>query len=84
MSSYFPGVDLSQVLVVSERGFKDRAGNHVGRNIYVNDRFFAISDESKLATVRIHELNRLNGYNGRYQDDYAAITKACGSSDPTK
>jgi RHS repeat-associated protein len=52
------------------------------RNIYLTDRFFTDVGPSQQETVFIHELNRLNGYSGGYREDYANITKACGTADP--
>lgn len=52
------------------------------RNIYIIDRFFTNIGQSQQDTVFIHELNRLKGYRGGYSEDYANITKACGTADP--
>jgi hypothetical protein len=52
------------------------------RNIYLTPRFFTNIGPSQQDTVFIHELNRLNGYSGGYKEDYAKITKACGTADP--
>jgi hypothetical protein len=53
-----------------------------GRNIYLNDRFFTNIGPSQQDTVFIHELNRNKGYPGTDVDDYARITKACGTANP--
>jgi len=51
------------------------------KNIYLTNRFFS-ENLSQQATLFIHELNRLKGYTGGYQEDYVRITKACGTANP--
>jgi len=51
------------------------------RVTYLFNRFFT-ETPSQQETIFIHELNRLNGYSGTYKDDYANITKACGTAAP--
>ena len=73
----------SQILAYSESGSASINGRTIlPRNIYLTDRFFTNVGPSQQLTVFIHELNRLNGYSGEYKEDYANITKACGTADP--
>ena len=73
----------SQILAYSESGSASRNGRTIQpRNIYLTDRFFKNVGPSQQDTVFIHELNRLNGYSRGYKEDYANITKACGTADP--
>jgi len=76
VATFFP--NAANVYAVSEVGY----GGISGQNIYLNDRFFSRPGPSQQETVFIHELNRLNGYNGTDVDDYARITRACGTADP--
>jgi len=63
--------------------FASRNGRTVPpRNIYLNNNFFTQLGPSQQDTVFIHELNRPNGYGGTDRNDYANITKACGTADP--
>jgi hypothetical protein len=74
----------SQILAYSESGSASRNGRTIlPGNIYLTDRFFTNVGPSQQDTVFIHELNRLNGNSKPgYKEDYANITKACGTADP--
>jgi hypothetical protein len=55
---------------------------HTQVNIYVSGRFpRVIATVSGQVTLTMHELNRLNGYTGAYEEDYARIREACGTDD---
>jgi RHS repeat-associated protein len=70
---------LDYTLAISEIG----APGILATNIYINSRFFTDIGPSSQLTVFIHELSRLNGYDSKSgEDEYAKITKACGTADP--